>query len=248
MDISIYLGENDKENIIHDYLLDRPNINKVCIVGDDVAISADIDKDCISFQESIQYVHYYRYLQKIDMNTLFVWNEAMRTANRYSLNYNCMRKYAQQTPYRLIFQRFPIIHERDDFLVLWDMTRDNPFLKEAWNDITSFDNVIIGHNPVPVVNVTKVDLTNMQEKYQKVKKDAIAAVVKDPDIIPRRLLKFVEDAARKKTKVKFDTKSRIQPTMHVSLSDLKVDVYYMQRLQKMISDIHDVLDKAKGLL
>lgn len=218
---------------------------KIVVLGDPLSEVPDgVEADNVSFQQAIEYVHYYRLLQKIDAKTLVVWNGFFRTTNRYALNYNCARRYFQQTPNRLIFEPFPLRERKEDFMVLWDMAQPNPFQKEPFEAVKKFDGVHFYADAFPQVETVEVKLTPQSlVKYARLKEAAILAVRKDPDIIPRRLLKFSEAENARQTGQTFDAKNTLKPRMRIAVNQTGVDKYFAEKLMQKISDIKEIYDK-----
>lgn len=232
----IYIGEQDKLKIINDYLANN-DIDKVYVIGDDLGIGENI-----KFSDTIRYVYFYRLLQEISQKSLIVLNECLRKQDRYDLTYNCIRRYCLQTSNVLIFNYFPIIKQEQDFMILYDMTQNNPFLKEPYKYMTHFENVEVG---TVEYNVKKTDITVSDEcvsAYETEKENIIHQVKKDPDIIPRRLLKFSE----KNKPDGYDRLDKIKPTMNVAVSNLKVDQYYYNELMKFGEELNNVLQRIHG--
>lgn len=74
----------------------------------------------IGYKETIMYRTFYPLLEEIDNTCLIVCNEMMRDRNRNCLTYNCIAKYTNQTPHRLVFEYVPIVDERKDIMILLD--------------------------------------------------------------------------------------------------------------------------------
>lgn len=236
----IYIGECDKTKIVNEYISGN-KIDKVYIIGDDISIDFE-NKETIKFSDTIMYKYFYRLLQEINKDSLIVLNECLKKQNRYDLTYNCIRRYMLQTDHRIIFNYFPIIKVQEDFMILYDMLQNNPFLKESYKYITEFENVEIG-NVVFDVNKTDVVLPNECEaEYEREKENLIGKVNKDPDIIPRGLLRFSE----KKKPKNYDSLAKIKPVMNVAVSQLKVDAYYYNELLNFRKELTDVLQKIHG--
>ena len=236
----IFIGENDKKKIINDYISNH-KIEKVYIIGEDLDIGFD-EKECIKFSDTIMYKYFYRLLQEINNNSLIILNECLRKKNRYDLTYNCIRRYCLQTPHILIFNYFPIITKEQDFMILYDMIQNNPFLKEAYKYVTHFENVTISKVRF---DIDKTDITLPDEcvkKYEQEKENIIKQVKKDPDIIPRRLLKFSESQKPKG----YDRLDKIKPQMRVVVSQLKVDKYYYNELLKFRKELENVIQRIHG--
>lgn len=236
----IYIGEYNKAKIVNEYISDN-KIDKVYIIGDDIEIDFE-NKENIKFSDTIMYKYFYRLLQEINKNSLIVLNECLKKQNRYDLTYNCIRRYMLQTDHRLIFNYFPIIKEQEDFMILYDMLQNNPFLKEPYKYITEFENVEVGK---VVFEVNKTDIvlpSECETEYEREKEAVIGQVNKDPDIIPRRLLKFSEKNKPKN----YDSLSKIKPVMNVAVSQLKVDTYYYNELLNFRKELSDVLQRIHG--
>lgn len=233
----IYIGEHNKKKIIERYISEN-KIEKVYIIGDDIEIDFE-KKEHIKFADTIMYKYYYRLVQEINTKSLIVLNECLRKTNRYDLTYNCIKKYLLQTQHGLVFNYYPIIKEEEDFMILYDMIQNNPFLRESYRYITKFQNVEVG-NVLFEVNKTSVELPQeIQEKYEEEKEKIIAQVKKDPNIIPRRLMKWLELRKPKG----YDKLTKIKPQMNVVVSQLKVDSYYYNELIKFKEELQNVLQR-----
>lgn len=236
----IYIGEYDKTKIVNEYISEN-KIDKVYIIGDDISIDFE-NKENIKFSDTIMYKYFYRLLQEINKDSLIVLNECLKKQNRYDLTYNCIRRYMLQTDHRLIFNYFPIVKEQEDFMILYDMLQNNPFLKEPYKYITEFENVEVSK---VVFDVNKTDVVLPDEceaEYEREKENLIGKVNKDPDIIPRGLLRFSE----KKKPKNYDSLAKIKPVMNVAVSQLKVDAYYYNELLNFRKELTDVLQKIHG--
>ena len=54
----------------------------------------------------------------MDKRTLLIIDEIFKVDDRKDLTCNCVRNYLKQTDHQIIFQRFPIVKNKEDFLVL----------------------------------------------------------------------------------------------------------------------------------
>lgn len=237
---TIYIGEHDKAKIVNEYLAAN-DIEKVYIIGDDLDIDFE-NKETIKFADTIMYKYFYRLLQEINKRSLIILNECLKKQNRYDLTYNCIRRYVLQTDHRLIFNYYPLIKSQEDFMTLYDMLQNNPFLKEPYKYISKFENVEVGK---VVFEVNKTDIVlpaECEAEYEAEKESLIKRVKKDPDIIPRGLLKFSE----KKKPKGYDSLSKIKPIMNVAVSQLKVDTYYYGELLNFRKELEDVIQRIHG--
>lgn len=237
----IYIGECNKREIIEKYAQEH-DIKKIYVIGDDLDMRISTEKECIEFKYAHYYKYYYRLLQEVNRESLIVLNECLVKRNRYDLSYNCIKKYLLQTEHRLVFNYFPIIKEEHDFMILYDMIQNNPFLKDSYKYITKFSNVTVCK---VMFDIERVDVPITEEVfslYEKEKEKVIGEVNKDPDIIPRRLLKFSEKYKPKG----FDRLDKIKPFMRVAVSPLKVDKYYYGELVKFKTELENVLQRIQG--
>lgn len=237
----IYLGEQNKIAIIQEFLKCH-TISKIFIIGDNIEYDFGITTENIKFSDTIMYKYFYRWLQEINPNSLIILNECLKKQDRHDLAYNCIRRYVLQTPNRIIFNYYPIIKKQEDFMILYDMIQNNPFLKDSYRYITHFDDVQIGNIQFEL-NITNLELPDIilnQYEIEKVK--IINEVNKDPDIIPRRLLKFSEKIKPKG----FDSLNKIKPKMNICVSNLKVDKYYYNELLKFKEELDNVISRISG--
>lgn len=221
------------------------NCTKIFVVGEDFDFDFGIPIDVVSFQDCIKYVHFYRFLGGIDANSLFIMNEAMQSNNRYILNYNCIRRYARQTSHRLIFQGLPLIDDRKDFMILWDMIQPNPFMKEAYDDIDKFSFVTF-YDINPKIEIVENKLNeNQMEKYFSFKEECISVATekRKPYLIPKKLLTFSEKMNEKNLKTKFDTKNKLKKEMKICVNQTRVDKYFFEKLNKAVKEIEYVKEK-----
>lgn len=242
---TIYLGRTDIISVINNYLSEHSEIKKIYIIGEELPTEKINFKNIehVTYSDTIQYKYYYKFLQEINNSSLVILNQILHSTNRYLLHYNCIRKYVQQTNHRLIFNYLPCRQNEEDFMILYDMIQVNPFLKDNYNYITHFENVVLNDCYINLT-VDTVELTEKElEKYEEEKEKAIQAVNKDPDIIPRRLLKYSESCNKKHTKKIYDTKKDFKLDMNICVNNSKVDIYYYNEILKFKEVIKNVAEK-----
>lgn len=238
----IFIGECDKQAIISDYI-SKNEISKIFVIGSDLPFKVD-NAEHIKFSDVIMYKFFYRLLQEVSTSTLIILNECLRKTNRYDLSYNCIRRYALQTQHRLIFNYFPIIKNKEDFMILWDLNQQNPFLKESYKYSLQFYGVFVGSISTELtINKIPID-DKVIFMYECEKEKIINSINKDPDIVPRRLLKFSEKYKNSKIPG-LDSLSKIKPIMNVGVTDLKVDKYYLSLIYKFKEEMNDVVEKIQ---
>lgn len=236
----IFIGSHDREGIINEYIRNN-DIEKVFVIGEDLNVEFE-NKEHIKFPDTIMYVYFYRLMQEINKRSLIVLNECLRKKNRYDLTYNCIRRYCLQTSNILIFNYFPIIEKQEDFMILYDMIQNNPFLKEPYKYMTTFENVKVCDCKLNLC-VHKCEVgEDIVKQYEIEKEKIISQVNKDPDIIPRRLLKYSEKHKPKG----YDSLKKIKPDMNIMVSNLKVDAYYYGEILKFEEELKSVLQRIYG--
>lgn len=245
----LYLGETDKVKVVKQYLKKNKNIKDVFVIGDELDLSeTELPVQHVTYANTIMYeIAWYPWLAAINKNSLVIWNEALRSSKWQALNYSCIRRYMQGTDHRLIFNYWPIKNREEDFMIMWGLIQLNPYTKDAYKE-TRLDNSLIHIGKMEFeYTVTPVTLTeeDMRE-YKKEKEALIASVKRDPDIVPRRLLKWTEARSKKRVKGKYDTKKIFRRHMNVTLSQAPVDKHYMDLMIKFKESLNNVCEKIQS--
>lgn len=190
--IMIQIGPCNKEQLILDYIKSN-DISKIYLFyPNKFQIKFDIEGieiEYIEWNDIIRYVYFYRLLQEIDHNSLLVFNEIMRTQNRYELTYNCLHHYCNQTSNKIVFESYPFIEDKEDFMILLDIINKNKWKGKNFDwDYLSQEKINI--NPIHHT-LTTIDLTPTSKEVEKYNKDRDKLFedicLKDPDTIPRQL-------------------------------------------------------------
>jgi len=238
----IYIGEQKKQEIIAAFL-QKNAVDKIFIIGSNLDFELN-NAEFIKFSDVIMYKFFYRLLQEISRNTLVILNECLQKTNRHDLAYNCIRRYVLQTSHRIIFNYYPIKQAEEDFMILWDMAQPNPFLKDSYRYISKFNDVQCGKIELDL-NINHIDVDEkFVNEYAKEKIKIIDSVNKDPDVIPRRLLKFVEKYKNKK-QGGLDSLSQIKKEMNVGVTSLPVDQYYLSQIYNFKKGVQNVVEKIQ---
>jgi hypothetical protein len=148
------------------------------------------------------YKSFYRLLEEIGADSLIVMDECMRTQNRSELIYNCAHHYFNQTPHKIIFEHFPIIDTKDDFMILLDFENKGKYKGK------SFDYIFLHNEDIKIKpHKVKMELLPVeiaaadQTKYDAKKEDLFDKLGnKDPDTVPRNLQLFAGDMKKKAIK------------------------------------------------
>lgn len=198
--IRIGLTERQKQRIVKDYTLQH-GIKKVfCFYYKKFPLNLKVDCEIehIEYADIEMYTYFYRLLEEIDESSLIVINECMRTQNRSELIYNCSHHYLNQTPHRIIFEHFPIIEDRDDFMILLDFENKGKYKGKGFDYNYLKDEDIKMRPQQFKLNTTLVPVSEKDHEKYRTKKEQLFANLgnKDPDNIPRALQVFAGNLKR----------------------------------------------------
>lgn len=189
--IRIGLSSQEKTVEIDRYLAEH-EIKKVFIFYPakfPLPIDLQVPAEFIEYADIIMYKFFYRLLEEIDDKVLLIFNECLRTQNRSDLTYNCAHHYCNQTPHKIIFECFPFVEDKQDFMILLDFWNKGRYKGK------SFDYQFIKDEDIKVkwinMGLVTIDLNladNDVAKYE-VKKEQLFNNLGngDPDTIPRQL-------------------------------------------------------------
>ena len=236
----IYIGQHNNRAAIVSRYMQEHGLKKAVLFGDLIELE-EVELMHVPYKECIKYSYYYKYLEFTYKQTLFVWNNCLKTQKQNSLEYNCIRHAAEQTQHHIIFETMPLIESSEDFMILYTLQEPNPFVKVGFSEVERLENVDFSGWECPVISAHRIEATEEQKaKYAQVKEAAISAVKRDPNIIPRRCLKYAESLV----KGDYDSKAALLPRdMRVAVSDLPVDGYYFARLINIQQEISHVQSK-----
>lgn len=192
--IFIGLDETEKLTEIEKYISGH-DVDKVIIFSDEHFFLEDIPEDYrqIGYKETIMYRTFYPLLAEINDKTLLVMNEMMRDSNRSCLTYNCVAKFTNQTPHRLVFEYLPAIDSAEDFMILLDFNNSQRYKLQRLEDIDFEKEEIFCRRRELFMEHILCDLPDdAAEKYEK-EKDRLFDNLgnKDPGTIPRNLHAWV---------------------------------------------------------
>lgn len=200
--IRIGLNLNQKQCEINDYLAKTPEIKKIKIFYFKTPteyVLPGYNVEYIEWSDIIMYKFFYRLLEEIHGDTLIVVDELMRTQNRSDLTYNCAHHYLNQTPHKIIFEYFPIIEQKEDFMILLNFENKDKYKGKGfqYEFLKEEDIKMISRNVE--LEVIDVETTAKEiELYEKKKENLFANLGnKDPDIIPRNLQLLAGDFKKK---------------------------------------------------
>lgn len=188
--IRLGLSDSEKDKLVTEYC-NKNNIRKVFILSPEESRfkCSFYCHEHIEYEQIIQYKYYYRILQEVDDNTLVIVNECLRTQDRNSLYYNCIRNYLNQTKHQIVFQYLPIIDTFDDFMILFDLDTRSRWKRDKWMDCFRSESDIDGHRvDVSLRSIEVPTSESARVTYEKEKRKLINGIgLKDPNTIPRNL-------------------------------------------------------------
>lgn len=199
--IRIGLGPREKQQVVSEYLAGS-GIKKVfCFYykGSPVKFKVDCEIEYIEYADIEMYKYFYRLLEEIDSSSLIIMDECMRTQNRSELIYNCAHHYLNQTPHRIIFEYFPIIESKQDFMILLDFENKGKFKGKPFDYVyLQTEDVKIRPRKVKLQTINVDTADKDRERYEKKKEQLFATLgEKDPDTIPRNLQLLAGDMKKK---------------------------------------------------
>ncbi|MHB8171196.1 MAG: hypothetical protein ACYDG6_06605 [Thermincolia bacterium] len=199
--IRIGLGVRDKQKVIDEYLKSN-DIKKIyCFYYKKfpVKFKVDIDTEYIEYSDIEMYKFFYRLLEEIDGNSLIVMDECMRTQNRSELIYNCAHHYLNQTPHRIIFEFFPIIEGKNDFMILLDFENKGKFNGKSFDYVfLQTEDIKVKPFKVKMETIVVETTEKHMEQYEKKRNHLFDNLgEKDPETIPRSLQLFAGDLKKK---------------------------------------------------
>lgn len=198
--IRIGLSDRQKQKEVAEYVQSQ-GIKKVfCFYFKrfPLKLALDCEVEHIERANIEMYKFFYRLLEEIDGDSLIVMNECMRTQNRGELTYNCAHHYLNQTPHRIIFEYFPIIESRDDFMILLDMENKGKYKGKGFDYGCLADEDIRMRPRRVKLSIVNVSIGERDRARYETKKEQLFASLgnKDPDNIPRALQLFAGDLKR----------------------------------------------------
>lgn len=189
--IRIGLEESEKQSLVAKYIKEK-NIQKVFIFYPEkfpLKFSGDVKIEHVEYADIIMYKYFYRLLEEIDDSVLLVFNECLRTQNRSDLTYNCAHHYCNQTEHKIVFEYFPFIEDKSDFMILLDFINKGKYKGKSFSYSFLHEENIMAKPISFIVKTLDISITDKDIKKYERKKESLFKNLgeSDPDIIPRRL-------------------------------------------------------------
>ena len=186
--IRIGIKNSEKDLLIQEYIKNNPEVEHVIVFSPE-QFRLDCEYEQYGWDDVIMYKYFYPLLEKIDNSYLLVINEMLRTANRSELTYSCLRHYLNQTPHRLIVNWFPMINDKNDFMVLLDLDHPGRFKGIGYSPGITDGIDVQGKDRRPEVEILNASTPERAFEEYAAERDRLFDSLgnKDPDTIPRRL-------------------------------------------------------------
>lgn len=239
--IRIGLGPRQKQEQVSKYI-EANDISKVFVFSPGAFKLQFNVHECqveyYDYTDIIMYKTFYPLLEKIDEHSLLIFNECMRTQNRSDLTYNCAHHYCNQTPHKIVFEYFPMIDTRDDFMILLDLINKGKYKGKSFDYFMLQDEDILIKPQYFRFDPIMVDITEKDYATYESTKERLFANLgnKDPDTIPRNLQLLVGDmkkAAINDTDLYVARNGRFKRANVVTYKDIKstgnytiIDMHY----------------------
>lgn len=230
--IRIGLSQREKQKVIINFLKDHTVKKIYCFYFKKFPYQYKVDCDIeyIEYSDIEMYKYFYRLLEEINDSSLIIMDECMRTQNRSELIYNCAHHYLNQTPNKIIFEFFPIIDNKEDFMILLDFENKGKYKGKSF-DYLFLQNEDIEMKPFWVsMDIINVPVSKQdKEKYEKKKEELFDNLGnKDPNTIPRQLQLYAgnfKKAAIQPNKMYVARNKRFKLNNVVSYDDVKKREY-----------------------
>lgn len=199
--IRIGLNTRDKQKVIDAYLTKHEISNIKCFYFKQfpIKLETELPIEYYEYKDIIEYKPFYHLLEVIDDKTLLVFNECMRTQKRSDLTYNCAHHYCNQTPHKIIFEHFPIIESKNDFMILLDLQNKSRYKGKGFDYAMLHEEDIQMKAHRSTLITIPVETTGQDRQRYEKKRDQLFDNLgeKDPDTIPRTLQLLAGDIKKK---------------------------------------------------
>lgn len=237
--IRIGFTKRQKQKTIQNYVAEH-NIKKIyCFYYRDFPYryNVDVDIEYIEYADIEMYKYFYRLLEEIDETSLIVIDELMRTQNRSELIYNCSHHYLNQTPHRIVFEYFPIIEDKEDFMILLNFENKDKFHGKGFDRAyLQTEDVVIYPRRIKLDTI-HVDVTDNERKKYEQRKEKLFDNLgnKHPDTIPRDLQLFAGNCKKKAVE---EEKIYIARNKRLKLDNVHTYTDYFKSKDYIIIDFH----------
>ncbi|MFA5169850.1 MAG: hypothetical protein WC420_03935 [Candidatus Paceibacterota bacterium] len=189
--IRIGYTQTEKENEIQAYI-DSHKIKKTYIFyfkKFKPTFNLNIESEYIEYSDIEMYKFFYRLLEEIDDSSLVVIDECMRTQNRNELIYNCAHHYLNQTEHKIVFEYFPFIKSKEDFMILLDFQNKGKYRGKGFEwEYLKQEDTEVKYKPILLTEIAIPVTEDNISKYEAQKEKLFDELGnKDPDTIPRNL-------------------------------------------------------------
>jgi len=202
--IRVGLSQREKQKVIDEYLFGKYIKKIFCFYFKNFPVKYKIDCEIeyIEYSDIEMYKFFYRLLEEIGSDSLIIIDGCMRTQNRSELIYNCAHHYLNQTLHKIVFEHFPIIETKDDFMILLDFENKGKYKGKLFDYLfLQQEDILIKPHKVRM-ELSPVEVTDSEKSRYEAKKESLFDNLgsKDPDTVPRMLQLFAGDIKKKAVK------------------------------------------------
>lgn len=186
-----YIGDWNKKKII-DYYINNNDVKKVIVIYTKRLYEnydINIDHEYIEIHQVKDYKNHYRLLQYVNRYTLIILDNLLVSQQRYSNEYNCIANLINQTPHRLVFNYFPFIENKNDFMILLDFYNRVKYKGERF-DYELFKDFKYFIKPIYLkLNFINIDVSNEDKQEFNKERDKLFDEIglNNPNTIPNKL-------------------------------------------------------------
>lgn len=200
--IRIGLSEREKQREVAAYVQEH-GIKKVyAFAPAQFPLTLKLDSVTLEqygYDDIIMYKTFYPLLSKIDPDTLLVFSECLRTQKRSDLTYNCAHHYCNQTPHKIVFEHFPFIESKDDFMILLDLINKGKYKGKGFDYLhLQHEDIKAKPHRIKIIPVPVETTTDDLRRYEAKRESLFSSLgEKEPDTIPRALQLLAGDLKKR---------------------------------------------------
>lgn len=245
--IRIGLNTEEKQNEVNKYIKDN-KIKDVIIFHPDSWITLTMNAQYVKYSDIVMYKVFYPLLEKINNDTLLIFDECMRTNKREDLTYNCAHHYCNQTQHKIVFEYYPIIDKIEDFMILADLDNTIYKHKKISEEILNSIDIKCKENSISIENIVLKPTDKEIKGYYKKKESLFKNLgQKDPNTIPRELQIYAGKIKKPNDKEIYIARNKRYKKDNVYTYNgyVKNDIYYMLDFPIRHLMLNDFIKKSK---
>jgi hypothetical protein len=198
--IGIGFKREAKKKRVEEFLYSHTEIKHVVYFGPSgmkpLDFSTDVQRINLTYYDAIRYTTYYSLQRDLDKSWLIIYDECMRVKKRRDLTYNSFHHYGRLVECQIVFQDFPFIDEKEDFMILVDLAYPDRYAMTKYT--TDVPGIEIHPHHVDLVGIS-VPVSDADREAYEAEKNRLFDEIggKDPNTIPRNLEIWVGTRCKK---------------------------------------------------